>query len=89
MHDRQEDVDVGARFDLQEQGGMLHQRHAARVEDDDVRAALGRAHHFIADHRVRFGRVRAGNKDTVRVANLADRVGHCATSEGLHEACNG
>ncbi len=89
MHHRQENVDIGAGVRLEEEGGVIDEGDASGVDDDKVSAFLHCTHDLIADNRMRFRRIGSGDEDAICVADLADGIGHCAPTEGLHEACNG
>ncbi len=85
----QKDIDIRARRRLQPERGVLHHGRAPGVDDDERRSPVDRAHHFVGDDRMGFGRVGTGDQNTVGVADFIDGVGHGAAAEGHPKAGNG
>lgn len=68
---------------------MIHKGDAAWIDNDEISAPFCCSNDLIANNGVRFSCIGSGNEHTVCIADFRDGVGHCATAEGLHEACYG
>ena len=74
--------DVGADVEAEPQVGPLRRRRAARVDDDELRAAMHRLQHVVEEDRMRLARVRAPEHDQVRtLAQLLVGAGPATCTE--------
>ena len=85
VEDRIEHRHVGAIAELQHVGGVALERLAARIHDDELRAALGGLLEEGRRHRVVLGRIGADHHDHFRVLALVEGGGHRAGADALHQ----
>ena len=86
VHHGVEQGDVGAGGELQHMGGMLDQRMAARVADDEGGAALGGIFEEGSGNRVVLGRVGADDQDDIGLERVGERRGDRRRTDGLEQS---
>ena len=89
VHDCIEERHVAAGLELQHVGCVLAQCHSARVNDDELRAALCRLLEESRGDWMVLCRVGPDHHDNVGVLNLIEGSCHCAGPHTLDEGGNG
>ena len=91
-HDRVENAvehrDVGAGLELQHVGGVALERLAARIHDDELRAALGRLLEEGGGDRMVLGRIGADDDDDVGILALVEGGGDRRRADRLEKRRN-
>ena len=85
VHHGIEQRHVGAVPELQHVGGVALERLAARIHDDQLRAAFGRLLEIGGGDGMVLRRVGADHHDDVGVPDRGERRGDRARADGLHQ----
>ena len=89
MEQRVQQRDVAARLESEPMRGVAHQILAARIDDDQLRAALRRLLEERGRDRMIHGRPSADDDDALRVHRGVERRGHGARADAFHERRDG
>ena len=85
MHDGVEQRHVARRLELQHVGGVLAHRLPARIDDDELGAALRRLFEEGRGHRMILGGIGADDHDHVGMLDLVEGRGHRAGADAVDQ----
>ena len=85
MHDAVEQGHVARRLELEHEAGVFAHRLPARIDDDELGAALRRLFEEGGGHRVVLGRIGADDHDHVGMLDLVEGRGHRAGADAVDQ----